>query len=152
VDWINQIVDGVQGATLAVHLCRRNWGRRGWGAAGGYETILAHMKQLKVQQLMLEFSIPVAGDVAVLRELPANVKIGLGCVDVRFPEIDPTATIVERVEKALPYVAPERLSLNPDCGFAPGKDHEIPLEEAYAKLKNLGQAARMLRQRHATSH
>ena len=30
VDWINEIVDGVSGVTLAVHLCRRNWGRRGW--------------------------------------------------------------------------------------------------------------------------
>lgn len=30
VDWINQIVEGVAGVTLAVHLCRRNW----VGAAG----------------------------------------------------------------------------------------------------------------------
>ena len=147
-DWINQIVDGVQGVTLAVHLCRRNWGRRGWGAAGGYEAILPHVQRLKVNQLLMEFSIPVAGDVAILRELPANVKIGLGCVDVRFPEIDPAETIAERVEKALPHVAKERISLNPDCGFAPGKDHEIPMEEAYAKLKNLARAGQLLRERH----
>ncbi len=151
VDWINEIVDGVSGVALAVHLCRRNWGRRGWGAAGGYEAILPHIQRLKVNQLLLEFSIPVAGDVAVLKELPANVKIGLGCVDVRFPEIEPAEHIAERVEKALAYVAPERVSLNPDCGFAPGKDHEIPLEEAYAKLKNLAQAGRLLRQRHGKS-
>ncbi len=132
--------------TLAVHLCRRNWGRRGWGAAGGYEAILPHIQRLKVAQLMLEFSIPVAGDVAVLRELPENVQIGLGCVDVRFPEIDTPEQIVERVEKALQYVAAERLTLNPDCGFAPGKDHEMPLEEAYAKLKNEAEAARRLRE------
>jgi 5-methyltetrahydropteroyltriglutamate--homocysteine methyltransferase len=148
VDWINQIVEGVEGTTLAVHLCRRNWGRRGWGAAGGYEAILHHVRRLKVAQLLMEFSIPVAGDVAILRELPENVKIGLGCVDVRFAEIDTPEAIVERVEKALAHVAPERISLNPDCGFAPGKDHEIPLEEAYAKLKSLGQAAKRLRDRH----
>jgi 5-methyltetrahydropteroyltriglutamate--homocysteine methyltransferase len=137
--------------TLAVHLCRRNWGRRGWGAAGGYEAILAHLKRLEVDQLLMEFSIPVAGDVAVLRELPESVKVGLGCVDVRFPEIDPVERIVERVEKALVYVPQSgRISLNPDCGFAPGKDHEIPLEEAYAKLKNLGAAGRELRRRHAS--
>ena len=150
VDMINQIVDGVQGVRLAVHLCRRNWGRRGWGAAGGYEAILHHLKRLKVEQLLMEFSIPVAGDVAVLRELPSNVKVGLGCVDVRFPEIDTPEQIVERVEKALPHVGAERISLNPDCGFAPGKDHDIPLAEAYAKLKNLGIAARTLRERHGS--
>jgi 5-methyltetrahydropteroyltriglutamate--homocysteine methyltransferase len=148
VQWINQIVDGVQGVRLAVHLCRRNWGRRGWGAAGGYEAILPHIRRLNVEQLMLEFSIPVAGDVAVLRELPAHVQVGLGCVDVRFPEIDTPEQIIERVEKALPHVAAERLTLNPDCGFAPGKDHEIPLEEAYAKLKSLGAAGRRLREHH----
>jgi 5-methyltetrahydropteroyltriglutamate--homocysteine methyltransferase len=147
VEWLNQIVDGVKGVQLAVHLCRRNWGRRGWGAVGGYEAILSHLKRLKVEQLMLEFSIPVAGDVAILKELPAHVKIGLGCVDVRFPEIDTPEIIVERVDKALVHVAAERLTLSPDCGFAPGKDHEVPLEESYLKLRSLGQAARLLRAR-----
>ena len=145
VDWINAIVEGVEGVRLAVHLCRRNWGRRGWGAAGGYEVLLPHLERLKVQQLMLEFSIPVAGDVAVLKQLPEHVNIGLGCVDVRFPEIDTPEQIVERVRKALEYVAIERLTLSPDCGFAPGKDHEIPLEEAYLKIRSLPQAAQQLR-------
>ena len=85
---------------------------------------------------------------AVLRELPADVEVGLGCVDVRFPEIDTPDAIVGRVGKALSHVAAGRLTLNPDCGFAPGKDHEIPLEEAYAKLKSLGEAARQLRTAH----
>ena len=145
VDWINEIVDGVQGVRLAVHLCRRNWGRRGWGAAGGYEVLLPHLKRLKVEQLLLEFAIPVAGDMAILKELPSNFHIGLGCVDVRFPEIEAPEKIAARVEQALAYIPAERLTLNPDCGFAPGKDHEIPLEEAYAKLKNLGLAAQLLR-------
>jgi 5-methyltetrahydropteroyltriglutamate--homocysteine methyltransferase len=149
VDWINGIVDGVKGVQLAVHICRRNWGRRGWGAQGGYEPLLPQLKRLKVEQLLLEYSIPVAGDVAVLGDLPQDVKIGLGCLDVRFPEIETPETIVERVEKALAYVAPSRLTLNPDCGFAPGKDHEVPLEEAYLKLKNLAAAAKLLRERHA---
>src|SRR6516225_7496403 len=59
VDWINRIVEGIEGVTLAVHLCRRNWGRRGWGAAGGYEAILPHLQRLRVPQLLMEFSIPV---------------------------------------------------------------------------------------------
>src|SRR5438105_1627730 len=84
--------------------------------------------------------------VPLLREeLPQNVKVGLGCVDVRFPEIDTPQTIAARVQKALEHVATQRLWLNPDCGFAPGKDHEIPLEEAYLKLKNLASGAKLLR-------
>jgi 5-methyltetrahydropteroyltriglutamate--homocysteine methyltransferase len=146
-DWINRIVGGVEGVTLAVHLCRRNWGRRGWGAEGGYEPILPYLQRMKVGQLLLEYSIPVAGDFSVLRQLPPQVKVGLGCVDVRFAEIEPPEQIVARVEKALEHIAADRLALNPDCGFAPGKDHDTPLEEAYAKLKNLAQAARLLRDR-----
>ena len=145
VDWINEIVEGVEGVQLAVHLCRRNWGRRGWGAAGGYEAILEHVLRLDVDQLVLEFSIPVAGDMAILAELPEDCGIGLGCVDVRFPEIESPETIAERVRTAMTHVDPSRLTLNPDCGFSPGKDHEIPLDEAYEKLKNLSQAAAILR-------
>lgn len=147
VDWINEIVDGVDNVTLAVHLCRRNWGRRGWGAAGGYEAILEHVKRLNVAQLMMEFSIPVAGDVAVLTELSDDVRVGLGCVDVRFPEIDQPEQIVERVDKALQHVAADRLTLTPDCGFSPGKDHGIPLDESFEKLKSLSAAAKKLRDR-----
>jgi 5-methyltetrahydropteroyltriglutamate--homocysteine methyltransferase len=145
VGWINEIVDGIEGVTLAVHLCRRNWGRRGWGAAGGYEAILEHVQQLKVAQLMLEFSIPVAGDVAILAQLPAHYRIGLGCLDVRFPEIDTPEQVVSRAETALAHVSADRLILSPDCGFSPGKDHGIPLDEAFDKLKSLSAAARQLR-------
>ncbi|MBI2192762.1 MAG: cobalamin-independent methionine synthase II family protein [Planctomycetes bacterium] len=146
VDLINAIVEGVQGVTLAVHLCRRNWGRKGWGAEGGYEPILPYIRQLRVQMLLLEFAIPVAGDVAVLRQLPEHLQIGLGCVDCRFPEIESAEVIAARVRKAAEQVSPERLWLNPDCGFAPGMLSEVPLDEAYAKLKNEVAAAGILRE------
>ena len=44
----------------------------------------------------------------------------------------------------------DRLTLNPDCGFAPGKDHEVPLDESYEKLKSLAAAAQLLRDRQAS--
>jgi 5-methyltetrahydropteroyltriglutamate--homocysteine methyltransferase len=148
VDMINAIVDGVDSVGLAVHLCRRNWGRRGWGAEGGYEAILPYIQQFQVNMVMLEFAIPVAGDVAVLSQLPDHFQIGVGCVDCRFPEIEPPETIAARVEKAAQHVSPERLLLNPDCGFAPGMRSEVPLDEAYTKLKNEVAAAELLRKRY----
>jgi 5-methyltetrahydropteroyltriglutamate--homocysteine methyltransferase len=148
VDLINQVVDGVEDKHVSVHLCRRNWGRMGWGAAGGYEPIMPFLQRLKVTQLMMEFSIPVAGDFRILEELPENLQLGIGCVDVRFPEIEAAELIAERVERALEFVRPERVTLNPDCGFAPGADNDIPLEEAYAKLKHEALAAGLLREKH----
>jgi 5-methyltetrahydropteroyltriglutamate--homocysteine methyltransferase len=64
------------------------------------------------------------------------------------PEIDSPEQIVQRVGKALAHVPGGRLTLNLDCGFAPGKNREVPLEEAYLKLKNLAEAVRRLRERH----
>ena len=143
---INEMTEGFRGARLALHLCRRNWGRRGWGAEGGYGPIIEVMKKVRVDQYVMEFSIPAAGDVAILKELPDDALIGLGSVDCRFENIDTPEEIVARVREAMRYVAPERLSLNPDCGFAPGLGSEVPLDEAYLKLKNEAEAARRLRE------
>ena len=110
---INEVIEGVDGIRVALHLCRRNWGRKGWGAEGGYAPIIETMKSIKVDQYVMEFSIPAAGDVAILTELPEDALIGLGSVECRFEEIDTPEQIVARVEEALKYVAPERLSLNP---------------------------------------
>ena len=146
---INEVIEGVDGVQIALHVCRRNWGRKGWGAKGGYEPILDTMKRISVDQYVIEFAIPDAGDVAVLKELPEDALIGLGSVECRLEHIDTPDEIVARVEEAMEYVAPERLSLNPDCGFAPGKASEIPLEEAYLKLRNEAEAARRLRDSYA---
>jgi methionine synthase II (cobalamin-independent) len=35
--------------------------------------------------------------------------------------------------------------LNPDCGFAPGSGAVVSIDEAYRKLCNEAEAARMLR-------
>jgi 5-methyltetrahydropteroyltriglutamate--homocysteine methyltransferase len=146
VDLLNEIIVGVNGVKIAVHLCRRNKGRSGWIGEGGYEPILPFLRQLKVQQYVMEFSIPVAGDFAALRGLPEDKDIGLGCVDVRSDHVDTPEEIAARVENALKHISAERITLNPDCGFAPGSAADIPLDEAYQKLKNEAEAARQLRQ------
>ncbi len=147
VDLLNQILSGVKGVTRAVHLCRGNAGRLGWKGTGGYETLVPAMRRLDVDQYVLEYSIPVAGDMAVLRALPEDRLIGLGCVDVRGEQLDTVEEIAARVEEARTHVDAARLSLNPDCGFAPGSAAAIPIDEAYAKLQREVQAAALLRER-----
>ena len=146
VDLLNRIVEGVEGIKLALHLCRRNRGRAGWAGEGGYDPILPALRNLKFDMLMLEFAMPAAGDKAILGQLPERMDIGLGCVDCRNPHIDTVDEIVERVEQALEFVAPERITLHPDCGFAPGSAADIPLDEAYLKLRNEALAAQRLRE------
>lgn len=149
VDLLNAILDGISGIHTAIHLCRRNKARSGWVGEGGYDPILDALKRLRVDQYVMEFTIPVAGDLSVLRQLPDHAKVGLGCVDCRGETIDSVDTIVQRVEQALKYLPQERILLNPDCGFAPGNAADIPIDEAYQKLTNEAVAAQRLRERYA---
>jgi 5-methyltetrahydropteroyltriglutamate--homocysteine methyltransferase len=148
VDLINRVLEGVTGVTTAVHLCRRNKGRKGWLAEGSYEAIMEPLGRLHVDQLMMEFTIPAAGDTRCLADLPERFEIGLGCVDCRGEIIDAPEVIMSRVEQAMQHVAKERIVLAPDCGFAPGNAADIPVDEAYQKLRNMAEAARRLREKH----
>jgi 5-methyltetrahydropteroyltriglutamate--homocysteine methyltransferase len=149
VGLLNDIFAGVEGVTLAIHLCRRNKARAGWVGEGGYGPIIDTLKRLHVHQYVMEFTIPAAGDLDVLKELPEETTVGLGCVDCRGEHIDTPDEIVTRVEQALQYLPPERIVLNPDCGFAPGNAADIPIDEAYAKLSNEAEAAAILREKYS---
>ena len=133
---------------LAVHLCRRA-GARVRGEAqfqGGYDPILSQLNRLKVHHLTMEFTAPGAGDMAVFKKLRDDFEIGLGCVSVEPGKIDSPETIAARVRQAAQFLAPERITLNPDCGFAPGSGAKVDIDEAYQKICNEVAAAKMLRE------
>lgn len=138
---------GWGGVKIAVHLCRRAGARVRCEHSheGGYGPILRHLNNLKVHHLTMEFTAPQSGDMTVFKELREDFEIGLGCVDVTPGQVDSPQTIADRVRKALKYLDPARIVLNPDCGFAPGSGAVVSLDEAYHKLCNEAEAARMLR-------
>jgi 5-methyltetrahydropteroyltriglutamate--homocysteine methyltransferase len=147
VDMVNAVVDGFADMKLAVHLCRRAGARaRGEAAhAGEYDPILPQLNRLKVNHLTMEFTSPQAGDLSVLRKLREDFEIGLGCVGTEPGVIDSADAIYNRVKRALQYLPPERVTLNPDCGFAPGSAARVSIDEVYQKLKNEVEAAHRLR-------
>jgi 5-methyltetrahydropteroyltriglutamate--homocysteine methyltransferase len=148
VDTVNAVIEGIEGVTLAVHLCRRA-GARVRGEAqfqGDYGPIIAQLNRLKAHHLTLEFTTSAAGDMTVFKKLREDFEIGLGCVSVEPGQVDSTETIAARVRRATQYIAPERIVLNPDCGFAPGSGAVVGVDEAYRKLCNEVAAAKMLRE------
>ncbi len=145
---VNETLRGIKGVKLAVHLCRRA-GARARGESrfeGGYGPIMKQLNSLDVHHLTMEFSTSGAGEFSVLADLREDFEIGLGVVDVTPGQIDSPETIADRVRQALRYVSPERITLNPDCGFAPGSGADVPVDEAYRKLCNEAAAARILRE------
>jgi 5-methyltetrahydropteroyltriglutamate--homocysteine methyltransferase len=146
VDSISRLAAPLRGAGAYVilHVCRGNIERRS-DAAGDFGAIWPELCRAEVDELALEFALPAAGTLEVLATLPPRLRLGFGCVDVRSAEIDRPETIAQRVRAALRYLPASRLTLNPDCGFAPSGTNPIPLDEPYAKLKALAQAATLLR-------
>jgi 5-methyltetrahydropteroyltriglutamate--homocysteine methyltransferase len=147
VEMINAVVDGFQDMKLAVHLCRRAGARARGEAqyAGGYEAILPQLNRLKVNHLTMEFTTPGAGDLAILQKLREDFEIGLGCVTTQPGQIDSPEEIVGRVQQVLRHLPAARITLNPDCGFAPGSAAKVGIDEVFQKLKNEVEAARRLR-------
>ena len=149
-DMLNEVVSGVKGIKLAVHLCRRAGARaRGEHShSGEYGPIMPYLNRLNVHHLTMEFSTPQAGDMAIFTQLREDFELGFGCVDVTPGRIDSAQNISDRVRQALKFLAPERITLNPDCGFAPGSGAAVSVDEAYRKLCNEAEAARILREDH----
>ena len=55
--------------------------------------------------------------------------------------IAPIERFAER--QALQFLGRERITLNPDCSFSPGSGAAVTLDEAYRKLCNEVEAARI---------
>ena len=147
VQMVNEMVSGITGVKIAVHLCRRAGARvRGEEShAGGYDPILKNLNALKVHHLTMEFTAPQAGDMSVFKQLREDLEIGLGCVSVAPGQVDSAEKIAARVRKALEFLDAKRITLNPDCGFAPGSGANVSIDEVYRKLCNEAEAARILR-------
>ena len=147
VDMINRVVDGVTGTRIGVHVCRGNWStQEAVLLHGSYDPLLPYFDQMQVQQMVLEYATPRAGDLAAVAGHPTPKELGLGVVNPRTPEVEPVAAIVVRVQEALAYLPPERIFLNPDCGFGTFASRPMNTPETAArKLAAMAQAAALLR-------
>ena len=150
VEMTNALVEGFTGIKFAVHLCRRAGARvRGERHhAGTYGPILQQLNRLNVHHLTMEFTAAGADDLESLGRLREDFELGLGVVDVTPGAKEDVNRIVERVERALQRVDAKRITLNPDCGFAPGSAAKVDIDEVFLKLRVEADAARALRERH----
>jgi len=150
VDLINRVVTGLDGLRIGLHVCRGNWSQQEQTLLkGSYHPLAPYLARLNVQQLVLEFATPRAGELAALlgvREIVNEKELGLGVVNPRTPETEPVRAIVERVKEALQYLPPERIFLNPDCGFGTFSSRPMnSVKVAVRKLEALAQAAAVRR-------
>ncbi len=145
---INRTVKGITGIKTGIHVCRGNWSRKeDVLLKGNYGPLLPYLMEMKVDQLVLEFATPRAGELRVFKEYGTDKELGLGVVNPRSSEVESPASIVKRVREATSYFDPAKIYLNPDCGFGTFAERPVnDAETAFAKLRSISLAAKALRE------
>ena len=144
---MNETVEGISGVKLGVHVCRGNWSRReDVLLTGNYGPMLPYLVQMNIDQLVLECATPRAGEMEVFKEYGNEKEIGFGVVNPRTDEIETPDEIVARVKELLKYFDPDKIYLNPDCGFGTFAERNVNTPEtAEKKLRAMFEAAKILR-------
>jgi 5-methyltetrahydropteroyltriglutamate--homocysteine methyltransferase len=148
---VNEVVDGIDGVKFGVHVCRGNWSRKeDVLLKGNYGPLLPWLMRMEVDQLVLEMATPRAGEIEVFKEYRNEKEIGLGVANPRTDTIEDPKQIVSRVKEVLQYFDPEKIYLNPDCGFGTFAERCVNTPDiAYRKLQAISEAAEILRREYA---
>jgi 5-methyltetrahydropteroyltriglutamate--homocysteine methyltransferase len=143
VGLINRVVENLGGVRTGVHVCRGNWSQKEETLlSGSYGPLMPYLERMNVDQLVLEYATPRAGDFVP----PHGKEIGLGVVNPRTPDVETSESIAARVREVLRNMPAEKIFLNPDCGFGTFSSRPMNTPEiASAKLAAMAQAARALR-------
>jgi 5-methyltetrahydropteroyltriglutamate--homocysteine methyltransferase len=124
---------------ISMHMCFGNYRARAVGHRS-YQPLFPHIGRAKVKQLALEFASRELAEIELLATLPESIDVAVGLVDVKNTWIEPPELVAARIKAVLNHVAPERVSITPDCGFSQTARHI-----AVAKSKSLVEGARIVR-------
>jgi 5-methyltetrahydropteroyltriglutamate--homocysteine methyltransferase len=117
--------------------------------SGDYSTLVPAFSAMNVDQYVLEYATPRAGDIRVVGQALAKKEIGLGVVNPRTDTIESSDWIMSRVEGALEHYRPEQIFLNPDCGFGCFANRCVNEEAvAVAKIRQIVHSANLLREKY----
>jgi 5-methyltetrahydropteroyltriglutamate--homocysteine methyltransferase len=144
VEAVNIVTDGVA-ATWALHVCYGNrYARPSW--EGHYDFLFPAVLSARVDQLVLEFARKGLDDLRLIKEYAWPSALGLGVIDVKSTTVESPDLVAARIRRALEYVDPGRLVVNPDCGLR----HLAP-EVARSKLRAMVAGAAIVRTELGTS-
>jgi len=139
--------EGFPRERLALHVCRGNWSPdESVALRGDYGPLLPFLSRAPVGALLLEACTDRAGDVALLRAIPEDRRLGVGLVNQKLEVIEPFESVLPRARRAVEMFGSDRLILHPDCGFATFADNPIASARVAAgKLAVLARVAAALR-------
>jgi len=135
---ISQSFAGVH-VTKTIHCCLGDLGSPSAVTVHNLQALMPFLTQLSgvVDKVHLECSHPGQwADRACLRDIPKDIHVIAGIVDVKTP-VETTEHIADRIHEVLQVVEPERLWIAPSCGFG-----RRTTDIAIGKLSRMVEAAK----------
>jgi 5-methyltetrahydropteroyltriglutamate--homocysteine methyltransferase len=138
IEAINIVVAGAD-VSWTLHVCYGNrYARPLW--AGHYDFLFPAVKEANVDRLALEFARTGDEDLSLLEQHHWERCLGLGVIDVKTEQVESPDLVATRIRRALRFVPPEKLVVNPDCGL-----RHLPPVVARAKLAAMVAGAAQVR-------
>jgi 5-methyltetrahydropteroyltriglutamate--homocysteine methyltransferase len=114
----NAIIEGHQGITFGIHICRGNH-KSMFYASGGYDHIAEKVfARARFDRFLLEYDDERSGSFEPLRHVADDRIVVLGLVSSKRPGLEPASEIRARIADASRVVPLDRLALSSQCGFA----------------------------------
>src|SRR5215469_10534028 len=115
VEAVKIVTDGVP-VSWALHVCYGNrYARPSW--EGHYDFLFPAVLAARVDQLVLEFARKGLEDLRLIKQYAWPSSLGLGVIDVKSATVETPDLVAARIRRALEFVEPSRLMINPDCGL-----------------------------------
>jgi 5-methyltetrahydropteroyltriglutamate--homocysteine methyltransferase len=141
VDAFNRTVRPVVGRCyLGTHLCFGNYKGRAV-AKRRYAPMFPAFLELLADELHLEMASREFAEIEVIEAIGDQHDVGVGVIDVKNYYVETPVDVEERIRICLRHVAPERLSVSPDCGLS-----QTARWAARRKLSSMVEGARGVRE------
>jgi 5-methyltetrahydropteroyltriglutamate--homocysteine methyltransferase len=135
----NMSTEGVR-AKLGYHICFGNrFGRSRFDRS--YEPYFPGLLQARADQFVLEFAGREMAEIDLWKTYGDGRELGAGVIDVKGFNQDAPEQVARRIRRVLTVCAPEKLYVNPDCGFG-----WSPRYMCNQKIRALAAGARIVRE------
>ncbi|MGE3538543.1 MAG: methionine synthase [Candidatus Tectimicrobiota bacterium] len=135
----NLATEGVE-AKLAFHICFGNrFGRARFKRS--YSDYFPGALEARADQFVLEYASREMAEIEKWRDWHDGRELGAGIIDVKSFHPESPEEVAARLRTVLRYAAPEKVYINPDCGFG-----WSPRNMAVEKLQAMVAGTRLVRQ------
>lgn len=137
INVISGIFAGITGVRRSIHFCYGDFWAQTWTRNRHFHPLLPTIQALDgiIDRVVLEFSLPQQwAERALLREVPDNIEIAAGIVDVKDPRIETPDEVRIKIDELLSFVPAQQLLICPSCGLG-RRDTSIAIGKTTAMVR-----------------